>query len=372
MAIALSTFCCLPSLIVSAQSEAPCTPVAYLFRHAEETGTVPRNIDTDTLKPEGDRHALLYVDMIRNIQSASNFCPVRDVFAMARKNAPNAANPNGIGTTNPFFTGKPFTNAAVLDEECAANLRLGCMGFDEMFPFDVYSPITSTNPNVTERVGVQQTDDILYEYLPYSATSDDLREIVKDTILNGRSVAFFWSSQGMDAIATVLGSPIPAYANNKLPALSTDYKAPRNSVFVFTNYNPNDRSNNYRDPSHPAMVSGKFETISIAKTDTLATTTGQFLQCFNYIPCNSTQDKCFDIKFPKTELSTYYCKYGEDLSNYKFLASNFRRLKGAICDVNKLCTDSKKNCAGAVPLSTYKVNPGDYAGYGVQDGKQCF
>lgn len=145
---------------------------------------------------------------------------------MARKNAPNVPKdkfPNGIGTTNPFFTAKPLTNAAMVD-------------FQEPYP-TVYNPITSTDPSITEIPGMEQTDGLLYEYLPYPKTRDQLAARIADLVASKTSVAFFWSSQGMNEAAKVLGQPIPAYANNSIPAKDGDYKAPRNSVFVFSNYN---------------------------------------------------------------------------------------------------------------------------------------
>ncbi len=323
--IALCASFWLVPLSAFAQAD-PCTPVAYLFRHAEE-GAPATNIDQNTLLPAGNQHAALYAGMIQRMQSKLGYCPLLDVFAMARKNAPNAASfPNGLGTTNPYFTAKPLANTVTST-----------------------NPITSTNPNVTEEIGVQQTDYILYEYLPYESTRDDLREIIKDAVESSHSVAIFWSSQGMNEVAEVLGDPIPAYAHNSVPALPKDYKAPRNSVFVFSNYNPSELA----EPG--AKVFGRFDTISISSTDRLKATTGRFIQCFDYIPGAN-----LDLDFSLPESATkYYCKFNENLSDYKppIPPAQLSRLKGAICDANN--------------LKPYG-DPAVYIGVGVGDSNQCF
>ncbi len=344
--IALGALYCLAPSGTYAQPAPACKPVAYLFRHAEETANAAGTINTNTLKPEGKQHAIIYATMLRNFQNRMGFCPVLDVFAMARKNAPNAPQfANGIGTTNPFFTGKPFANAAVVLLECQ-NERINCNPFLEESLPEYFSPTTSTDPTIVEEPGRVQDNGLLYEYMTNTATRDDLRELVKDAVESGFSVAFFWSSQGMGEIAKVLGSPIGAYASNSVPAKANDYKAPRNSVFVFSNYN----STGLAEPG--AKVAGTFNAIST--TGKLAATTGQFLQCFNYAP-----GKGLDSHFPGTNQIAYFCKFGEDLSAYspKIPEVLLGRLKGAVCDVSK--------------LSAYG-DPNVYAGYGIEDGNQCF
>jgi hypothetical protein len=306
-----------------------CTPVAYLFRHAEEKDSSATNIYENTLLPVGNRHAALYQSMIKRFQSKFNYCPVSTVFAMARKNAPNGpglpeiAFPNGLGTTNPFFTAKPLDNAAIV-------------AFQEPYP-TVYDPITST-VGAIETPGVPQDQKfgLLYEYLSYPLTRQQLLDQIAASVGSKRSVAVFWSSQGMGEVAKVLGQPIPAYKDNHIPSVMGDYKAPRNSVFVFSNYNGN--THTFNKISVPAMV----------RKDLM---TGQFIQCFNYAPEDGGS---FDSR-------TFFCRYDGSL-NYKTEGltpipdGSLDKLEGAICNVDMLA-----------PYG----NPGVYIGIGVIDNA-CF
>lgn len=334
-----ASYCLLP-VGASAQSLS-CKPVAYLFRHAEEKNVIPANIDENTRAPEGSQHAALYPGMIKSFRDKLGYCPILRVFAMARKNSPKTVrDPNGVGTTNPFFTAKPLANAAELEVQCLF-FNTNCTAYYEGEIPTTYDPITSTDLNVIEEPNVRQVNDILYEFLPYRETRDDLREMVKGAVESGWSVAFFWTSEGFNEVAEVLGDPVPAYVKDP------NFKAPRNSVFVFSDWNPSELA----EPGATAF--GKFDTLSVGKNDRLKAT-GQFLQCFNYIP-----KKGFDTLFPGTDQIAYYCKYNEDLSEYRprIPSEQLSRLKGAICDANKL-----------KPYGDAHV----YAGYGVADGNQCF
>src|SRR5262249_2042350 len=112
-----------------------CTPVAYLFRHAEEAGN-PTNLRDNTLTAAGNRHPALYTPMIRRFEAAFGYCPVNRVFAMARKNAPSALQyPNGLGTTNPFFTGRPFSVAVRREYDVSVSKANGGVSFPEEDPY---------------------------------------------------------------------------------------------------------------------------------------------------------------------------------------------------------------------------------------------
>jgi len=316
-----------------------CTPVVYLFRHAEE-GSGATGLDQNTLRPAGLQHANLYNSMIERFQAKLGYCPVNTVFAMARKNAPSAPNfANGLGTTNPFFTARPLSVAVRQAFDLSLPRREDSDPLlNESDPY--YNPITSTS-SVMEIIGLVQPAGLLYEYMPDFGTRDSFRQAIKDALtFDGNeqyhsSVAIFWSSQGLNEVAEILGQPIPAYAGNSVPAGPNDYKAPRNAVFVFSNYNEDEIA----EPN--AQVTGKFDTISIAPTDILKSTTGTYIQCFNYYKNDSN-------------LSKYYCKYNENLSDDLRL----NLLKGAICDVNE--------------LTSLNDPTGTYIGYGVINGNQCF
>lgn len=75
-----------------------CTPVVYAFRHAEDVNGPPT-----TLTPIGKEHAALYIEMINELQTTQNYCPVDAVYAV------NPVKPDGaIGTTNPYDTALPL------------------------------------------------------------------------------------------------------------------------------------------------------------------------------------------------------------------------------------------------------------------------
>ncbi len=301
---------------------ANCTPVAYLFRHAEEGSSRPTDLTDDTLLPVGNRHAALYPGMIQRLQEKSGYCPVEAVFAMARKNAPDAPkSPNGLGTTNPFFTARPLAIAVLRRYD-----------FPPAYEEDLsFGPITSTDPEVTEINNDQAQPGLLYEYLPYTETRDSFRQLIKHYVNNlfndsryHASVAIFWSSQGMNEVAKVLGNPIPAYSD-------PNYKAPRNSIYIFSDYD----SNAFAETG--ATVTGKFNTISVATNDRLNLRTGTYIQCFNH-GVNSPS-------FP------FYCSWSG------ILGSDFLDLQGAVCDVNKLPANSATN---------------DYIGSGTIESGACF
>jgi hypothetical protein len=323
-----------------------CMPVVYLFRHAEE-GNSAKTIDQNTLLPAGLRHANLYKSMIARFQEKFGYCPVNTVFAMARKNAPSAPQfPNDLGTTNPFFTARPLSVAVRQEFDTSVPRNDGSDPLlKQSDPY--YDPITSTS-SVKELLGVVQPSGLLYEYLPDFPTRDSFRQAIKDAISFDdsqqfhSSVAIFWSSQGLNEVAEILGQPIPAYANNHVPAQSGDYKAPRNAVFVFSNYNEDEIA----EPG--AQVTGKFDTISVAPTDKLASTTGAYIQCFNY----------FKNDF---NLPSYYCKFNENLSEaFPSDSINLSQLRGAICDVNNLTSIKDPTLTST------------YIGFGDINGTQCF
>jgi hypothetical protein len=317
-----------------------CMPVVYLFRHAEE-GNPATRIDQNTLLPAGMQHAILYTTMIERFQERFGYCPVNTVFSMARKNAPSAPFPNGLGTTNPFFTARPLSVAVRREFDVSVPRKDGSNPLlNESDPY--YDPITSTS-SVKELLGIEQPSGLLYEYMPDLGTRDSFRQSIKDAISFDdnqqyhSSVAIFWSSQGMNEVAEILGQPIPAYSGNHVPAEDNDYKAPRNAAIVFSNYNQDELA------ELNAEVTGKFDTISVAATDKLPT--GTYIQCFNYFKN--------DLNLPR-----YYCKYNENLSIAFPNNLQLNQLKGAICDVNN--------------LTSVNDPTGTYIGYGVIDGTQCF
>jgi hypothetical protein len=177
-----------------------CTPVVYAFRHAEDSNNpvtpfpcLPGSrIDcTTALKPVGMKHANLYVEMITSLKMKTDFCPLRFVFSV------NPINPDGFGgTTNPFFTGKPLSNAV--------------MNLD---------PIVEIAGHVI--------DEKLTVVSP-QALHDMLIGITK----SGTSAALFWTSDGLHDLGIALGTDI-------IPVKTPSVSPPRNAAYIFK-YNGGD------------------------------------------------------------------------------------------------------------------------------------
>ena len=91
----------------------------------------------------------------------------------------------------------------------------------------------------------------LLEFLPKEGPAflADIKSKLADSQGASHSVAIFWSSQGMCTVAATLGSSLPGFDCDNT-------KPPRNSFYVFA-YNANNQT---------------------------FTRTGNFLQCFNFIP----------------------------------------------------------------------------------------
>jgi hypothetical protein len=173
--------CCLFLLSQSAQSQAaapPCTPVVYVFRHAEDVNGPPT-----ALTPIGTEHANLYIEMVKSLEVTRIYCPVAAVYAV------NPIKPDGsVGTTNPYFTARPLANIVMNKEPIIEieNHRIG-----EFFV------------NGEDRL---------------------LSSAIKNELTNNDSVALFWTSQGIPSLAKVLNM------NSDIPA---EPKPPRNAAYVF-------------------------------------------------------------------------------------------------------------------------------------------
>jgi hypothetical protein len=177
-----------------ASAASACTPVAYLFRHAEDKNQAKTDPYGLTLSASGVAHADLYVEMINKFQEEKpTYCPIKVVYAL------NPVNANGsIGTSNPYWTADPLAQVAQATME-------------------------DPNPIISVQ-GLKLT-----EFLDHGEAAKFLEDI-KAKIDNQESVAIFWTSQGMCKVATTLGPALPGYS------CVGKSKPPRNSVFRF-NYN---------------------------------------------------------------------------------------------------------------------------------------
>jgi hypothetical protein len=173
----------------SAGAASACTPVAYLFRHAEDKNQEKSNAFDVTLTASGLAHANLYVEMMNAFQQEKpTYCLVSAVYALnPYKNAVGGE----IGTSNPYWTADPLA-----DDTSGQN------------------PIIEVK---TMR---------LTELLPGAVGSNFLEDI-KDKTDKQQSVAIFWTSDGMCEVARKLGPGLPGYT------CAAGSKPPRNSVFRF-------------------------------------------------------------------------------------------------------------------------------------------
>jgi hypothetical protein len=182
----------LPVFFAGAGAASACTPVAYLFRHAEDVNQVKSEPYGLTLSTSGVAHADLYIGMIDKFQQEKpQYCPITTVYSL------NPINFDGSwGTSNPYWTADPLAQRA--------------------------QTTGNRNPIITVQ-GMKLT-----EFLDHGEAAKFLEEI-KGKVNNQQSVAIFWTSQGMCKVATTLGPALPGYN-------CVDSKPPRNSFFRF-NYN---------------------------------------------------------------------------------------------------------------------------------------
>ena len=163
-------------LLISESAIAQCVPVVYAFRHAEDLDPVTDDLPeyTDNTPPSnsgkphsltriGALHANLYVEMVRSLEIAQDYCFVSTVYAIHPKK------PDGnYGTTNPYYTGRPLANDVMDDNPIISvnNLRLGSM--------------------------------------LVNGEAEPLKSAILIVLMNARSVALFWDSEGLHALGNAL------------------------------------------------------------------------------------------------------------------------------------------------------------------------
>jgi hypothetical protein len=312
--------------LVSIAHAQPCTPVVYVFRHAEDFKAVSQ------LTPAGEAHANLYPSMLEDFGRLHGYCPVGYVYAQYRIKP--AGNP---GTNNPYATAVPLASYAcqqLADFKALFNQPYDCNG-----------------QNVDPRETLQDyPDEFLYEYLGeseaekptkngtkypkggQSLTGDELRQ---QLVLNsqqfqnlyGVSSAIFWTSQGMNILgqAIVPGfTEIPGCKEPPFDAPCQDNKPGRNVVYVFE----------FRGNGAP-----------VATAFSPPANLTQYLQCFNVKDLKLLQD------------GKYYCSRdgsslvekvdGKPLNdpthppNHPLDADHLKAipLQGKICDTANLAAD---------------------------------
>lgn len=266
MACSVLLFCGAAAIASSAQQ---CNPVAYLFRHAEELDGIQKKWPFQvTLATSGQAHAQLYIEMMSKFQQQSPSCPVKAVYALNPRNFDG-----GNGTSNPYWTAEPLAQMAQNTQD---------------------STLANTNAIIT--VEVMGDSLKLTQYLNHGEGQQFVDDI-KATLNNQQSVAIFWSSEGMCAVADRLGVglPDPYNCDDEDPD-----RPPRNSMFQF----------NY------SVSGGVFTSIT------------EYAQCFNF---NA------DPTVYSFANGTYYCQYSYNLQDWEKIAgfsNKLNKISGRICDKN--------------------------------------
>ena len=218
----------------SAGAASACTPVVYLFRHAEDKNEAKTRPFDVTLTASGLAHADLYVAMMNTFEQQTVNCPISTVYALNPKKF--ATGPD-IGTSNPYWTANPLAQETM-----------------------------GRNPIIEVK------DMRLTELLPDPVGAIFVGDIKDKLGPNDQSAAIFWTSDGMCAVARILGPGLPGYT------CTQSSKPKRNWVFQFL-YN---------------RIQGVFEGPA------------EYQQCFNY---NKNTHQFVS--------GAYYCNDSGNLEDFK-------------------------------------------------------
>jgi len=211
--------------------------------------------EPNELKPVGMEHASLYVEMITAFQIIKDYCPVGAVYAVSR------IKPGGIiGTTNPFFTARPLATVIM-------------------------------NANPIEKIDNLPIDEFLE---PSNIGAVRFRDVMLDKVEQGKSVALFWTSDGLPDLGEAIA---PGF---NIPATP---KPPRNAAYIFK-YNGSEGF--IASPEPNADV-----------------------QCFNWANFRAAGDMS-SYKYWCGNINNGNLSDGDDLKPYLY------KLHGRICDTSTL------------------------------------
>jgi hypothetical protein len=327
-------------LFTSAALAQTCTPVVYVFRHAEDTnppGSHPP-VPIFALTPAGQKHAELYPTMVSAFEAADPkkpLCKVAKVYATTIKDKVDCKQ-DCKSATNAFCTARPLACAVITGD--AYKCTHSNLANPIFCPRDTdYLPIT--------QVGSYQ----LYEYLgngnavpPHPDYSTPvaiaLRKDLLDTAKASQSSAIFWTSQGMHVLGGVIIAAAKGSPGSNIPEKTSPAIPPRNSVYLFE-----------------AVGSGsdlKFsDTPLVPEEKRLDLRFSYYVQCYNHVEASSQ----FPPPAPKF-IEPYYCGFDTAQSNLggspeKSCGVNYQcgtipirdlsRVEGKICDTTKLVEDTK-------------------------------
>lgn len=251
-----------------------CTPVVYVFRHAEDTNPPNPPGPIFALTPTGQAHAALYPAMIGGLQAASGFCPLAKVYATTKVEKQAPCGTACASATNAFDTAAPTATAVM------SSAPITTVNGDQLYEYLGNGNDMPSNPSYTTPI------------------ASALRTELIATANTGKSSAIFWTSQGMHVLGGVIIN-----ANSNVPLKNGGAIPPRNSVYVFKAVTSGGSVTGFSDTptqqGHPVPSS-------------------VYVQCFNHVEA-STQFNPPGPKFiaptgtPPVQL--YYCGYDNAQSN---------------------------------------------------------
>jgi hypothetical protein len=300
------------TLFTSTALAQTCTPVVYVFRHAEDTNPPNPPGPIFALTPTGQAHAALYPTMVSDFEAANNFCKVAKVYATTIEDKVGDCGSNCKSATNAFCTARPMACFVATGDasQCTSSLADPTVCTKK--------PIDPKTAPMTQVAGNQ-----LYEYLgngnnepskPNYSTpvAKALREELLATARGGKSSAIFWTSQGMHVLGGVIINAATGSAGSNLPAKNGNAIPPRNSAYIF-------------------QAVGSDSTLKFSDTPLVTSRTAKFsslfyLQCFNHVE----PDPAAPPPVPRFTDPYYFC--GFDTAQ-----SNLGGKPPDSCDVNVQC-----------------------------------
>ena len=142
-----------------AQVPAACTPVVYVFRHAEDHNGINDGPPYGLLTWIGQRHAQLYPDMVADFAATSGHCPLTRVYA-SNPSKPEPANENLDGSTNAFCTARPLAQLGTIDSQKQAHDLILTVSPKLFCSTEKFPPIN--RPDNKEALTRTSTDPIIY------------------------------------------------------------------------------------------------------------------------------------------------------------------------------------------------------------------
>jgi hypothetical protein len=389
-----------------------CTPVVYVFRHAEDYTPNPAiNLNGDgftcpdkdkngncgpygQLTQTGATHASIYPSMITNFQANhkaltdEDFCPVQVVYAANPSKGSVTNTMNLKGADNAFCTARPlarsvnekhselFPSNTFNEDETLKDklLKRMCNDLDDNFVVK-HSPLQPNDPIVFVKVGSNLVG--LDEYLGTTVVSkqsntinyktdvaEALRANLVSTAKTGGSSAIFWTSQGLHVLGSVIinaNSVVPQKTfddGTKITGATYYGTPPRNAVYIFK----------AKDDK-----SGFNDTPDVAREDDQGDKAANWVQCFNHVEegynkLGNTSPNFFPAKFPiggDPAGQRYYCGYGtqSDLGakpskdycgNGSSSGTNCTTIPDGTCEAINSASD--KGCNQQVKIEICNVN----------------